>query len=65
MAGQQLREAAWLPPPGFPVSEHPQVSTPPVPPDHPPVALQILGTQTLAAPAPCVPVLEIVGGRHR
>lgn len=29
MAGGQLREAAWLPPPDLFVSEHPQVSTQP------------------------------------
>lgn len=32
MAGGQLREAPWLPPPGLPIPEHPQVSTLPPPP---------------------------------
>lgn len=33
MAGGQLGEAPWLPPPGLPVPEHPQVS---ILPGHPP-----------------------------
>lgn len=42
MAGGQLGEAPWLPPPGLPVPEHPQVSRPPPRPRPP--TLWILGT---------------------
>lgn len=63
MAGGQLGEAPRLPPPGLPVAEHPQVSTPPALPGHHPAALGILGTWAFSGPGPSVPVLEGVG-RH-